>query len=84
MAATGMAETGNGTAKIGSGNRQISEAAPGSDVGELASLLVSTSRISTHLETALSASGSAISLTDWLLLHTLNAEGPLPISKIAF
>jgi DNA-binding MarR family transcriptional regulator len=83
MAETAMAESGNGAARIGDVMEKKSPAAPGSEVADLANLLVSTSRISTHLETALSASGSAVSLTDWLLLHTLNVEGPLSISKVA-
>jgi DNA-binding MarR family transcriptional regulator len=84
MAATGMAETGNGTAKVDGANRKKSQVAPGSEVADLAGLLISTSRIASHLETALSAAGSPVSLTDWLLLHTLNAEGPLPASRVAY
>jgi DNA-binding MarR family transcriptional regulator len=86
MAETGMAETAKGATTVGGAKRNKSEAAPGTEVEELASFLVSASRIAAHLEKALSASGasgSAVSLTDWLLLHTLKAEGPLPISKVA-
>lgn len=60
------------------------EAATGNELAELVIFLASTNRISSHLETAISELNANISLTDWLLLHTLKTEGPMPATKIAF
>ena len=55
----------------------------GSEIAELAAMLISANRISNNLEDAITKLEVDLSLTDWLLLHALNSE-PAPIAKAAY
>src|SRR5215467_296291 len=56
---------------------------PGSELADLALLLVTVNKISSALETAADEGQSGVTLSDWLLLKTLDREGPLSMAKAA-
>jgi DNA-binding MarR family transcriptional regulator len=56
---------------------------PGSELADLAALLVTVNKISDALQSAAEERQSGATLADWLLLKTLDKEGPLSMAKTA-
>ncbi|HVZ90048.1 MAG TPA: MarR family winged helix-turn-helix transcriptional regulator [Rhizomicrobium sp.] len=55
----------------------------GSELADLADLLVAANKIGSALQSAAAQDESKITAADWLLLRTLDRDGPLPMSKAA-
>jgi DNA-binding MarR family transcriptional regulator len=56
---------------------------PGSELADLALVLVTVNRITNALQSAAEERQSGATLSDWLLLKTLDKEGPLSMAKAA-
>jgi DNA-binding MarR family transcriptional regulator len=57
---------------------------PGSEIEDLASLIVSVNRIGDRLQKIAKSENESLTITDWLLLHALEHEGPLAMTKAAY
>jgi DNA-binding MarR family transcriptional regulator len=56
---------------------------PGSELSELAAFLIAVNKIGDALQFAAEVRQSGVTITDWLLLKTLEREGPMSMAKAA-
>jgi DNA-binding MarR family transcriptional regulator len=56
---------------------------PGSELADLAQLLVCVNRIGNRLQDAADQKNANLTISGWLLLRTLQTEGPLPMARAA-
>ncbi|HVV66356.1 MAG TPA: helix-turn-helix domain-containing protein, partial [Rhizomicrobium sp.] len=55
----------------------------GSELADLAELLVAANKIGSALQAAAAQDESKITAADWLLLRALERDGPMPMSRAA-
>lgn len=55
----------------------------GSELADLAELLIAANKIGSSLQAAAAQEDSKISAADWLLLRVLERDGPMPMSRAA-